>query len=162
MQETRQLSRHAGMVATGPATLAGGSDPLVAPVAAETKAVLRGAQRQSRPRGMTSAGSGAGRLLVYRRLVDLLDRRLELAIELLVGLAFRQSFEKSAREAGDEGGIACEPGAGFVTAVAARQGDDAEDARVRRQVAVQARPGRDGDLQYHGRALRQRLDVFGD
>jgi len=44
---------------------------------------------------------------VYRRLVDLLDRRLELGVELLVGLVFRQPFEKRAREAGDEGGIAC-------------------------------------------------------
>src|SRR5258707_15336447 len=91
-----------------------------------------------------SAGSGAGRLLVYRRLVDLLDRRLELGVELLVSLVFGQPFEKRAREAGDEGGIAGEPGAGLVTAVAARQSDDPEDARVRRQVAVQARPGRDG------------------
>ncbi len=39
---------------------------------------------------------GAGRLLVYRRLVDLLDRRLELGVELLVGLVFRQPFEKRA------------------------------------------------------------------
>src|SRR5712691_8809650 len=97
---------------------------------------------RSRAPGMTRAGSGAGRLLVYRRLVDLLDRRLELGVELLVGLVFGQPFEKRAREAGDEGGIACEPGAGLVTAVAARQGDDAEDPRIRRQVAVQARPGR--------------------
>src|ERR1019366_3850150 len=108
----------------------------------------------------SEAGSGAGRLLVYRRLVDLLDRRLELGVELLVGLVFGQPFEKRAREAGDEGGIACQPGAGLVTAVAARQGDDPQDARVRRQVAVQARPGRNGDLQHHGRALSQRLDVL--
>src|SRR6266516_6081314 len=108
------------------------------------------------------AGSGAGWLLVYRRLVDLLDRRVELGVELLVGLVFGQPFEKRAREAGDEGGIACEPGAGFVTAVAARQGDDPQDAWVSRQVAVQARPGRDGDLQYDGCALGQRLDVLGD
>jgi hypothetical protein len=53
MQEIKQLSRRAEMVAAGPA-----------------------------------AGSGAGRLLVYRRLVDLLDRRLELGVELLVGLVF--------------------------------------------------------------------------
>src|SRR5258708_40370147 len=94
------------------------------------------------------AGSGGGWLLVYRRLVDLLDRRLELGVELLVGLIFGQPFEKRAREAGDEGGIACEPSAGLVTAVAARQGEDPQDARVRRQVAVQARPGPDRDLQH--------------
>jgi len=90
------VSRRAGMVAAGPATLAGGSDPLAEPVAAEMQSVLRRAQRQSRVPGMTLAGSGAGRLLVYRRLVDLLDRRLELCVELLVGLVFRQSFEKRA------------------------------------------------------------------
>src|SRR6266566_9989675 len=108
------------------------------------------------------AGSGAGWLLVHRRLVDLLDRRLELGVELLVGLVFLQPFEKRAREAGDEGRIACQPSAGFVTAVATRQGDDSQDAWVRRQVAVQATPGRDGDLQYHGGALSQSLDVLGD
>src|ERR1700677_4847433 len=95
---------------------------------------------------LRARASRAGRLFVYRRLVDLLDRRLELGVELFVGLVFRQSFEKRAREAGDEGGIAGEPSAGLVTAVAARQGDDAQDARIRRQVAVQAGPGRDGDL----------------
>src|SRR5450631_2420281 len=99
---------------------------------------------------------------MYRRLVDLLDRRLELGVELLVGLAFRQPFEKRAREAGDEGGVTCEPGAGLVTAVTARQGNDPQDAWVSGQVAVQARPGRDSDLQHYGRALRQGLDVLGD
>src|SRR5271165_7542964 len=130
------------MVAAGPATLAGGSDPLADPVVTAMQCVLRRARRQSRVPAMTSAGSGAGHLLVYRCLVDLLDRRLELGVELLVGLVFRQPLEKRAGEAGDEGGIAGEPGAGLVTAVAARQGDDPQDARVRGQVAVQARPGR--------------------
>src|ERR1700733_13101239 len=54
-----------------------------------------------------SGNSGSGRLLVHRRPVDLLDRGLELGVELIVGLACRQPFEKRAREAGDEGGIAC-------------------------------------------------------
>src|ERR1700733_6128213 len=108
------------------------------------------------------AGSRAGWLLVYRRLVDLLDRRLELGVELLVGLAFRQAIEKRAGEAGDGGGIAREPCAGLVAAVAAGQRDDSHDARVRRQVTVQAGPGRDGDLEHHGRALGQRLAVPGD
>src|SRR6476646_7062028 len=81
---------------------------------------------------LTWRGSGAGRLLVHRRLVDLLDGRIELGVELLVGLAFRQPFEKRTREAGDEGGIAGEQGAGLVTAVAAGQRDDPEDARIRR------------------------------
>src|ERR1700689_2334642 len=58
-----------------------------------------------------ASGSGTGWLLVYRRLVDLLDRRLELGVELLVGLAFCQPFEKRAGEAGDEGGMAGEQGA---------------------------------------------------
>src|SRR5262249_43389434 len=105
-------------------------------------------------------GSGAYGLLAYRRLVDLLDRRLEPGIELLVGLACRQTFQKGTREAGDEGGIASQPGAGLITVVAARQGDDPEDARVRRQVAVQARQGGDSDLQHHSRTLRQRPDML--
>src|SRR5258707_11309564 len=92
------------------------------------------------------AGSGGGGLLVYRRLVDLLDRRLELGVELLVGLIFGQPFEKRAREAGDEGGIACEPSAGLVTAVAARQGEDPPDAPVSRQSPVQPRLGPAHDL----------------
>ena len=51
---------------------------------------------------MVKHSSGAGRLVVYRRLVDLLNRRLELGVELLVGLVFHQPFEKRAREAGNE------------------------------------------------------------
>jgi hypothetical protein len=65
MQEVRQLSRRAGMVAAGPATVAGGSDPRADPVVTAMQSVFRQAQRQSRAHGMTSAGSGAGRLLVY-------------------------------------------------------------------------------------------------
>src|SRR5690242_7748311 len=95
----------------------------------------RSGRVKSGPRELL-AGSGAGQLLVHRRLVDLLDRRLELGVELLVGLVFRQPFEKRAREAGDESGIACEPSAGFGAAVATRQGDDSQNAWVRRQVAV--------------------------
>ena len=114
----------------GPARLTGGPEGL-ADLAVIAMQLFPRARRPSRVPAMTSAGSGAGRLLVYRRLADLLDRRLE-------------------------------PGAGLVTAVAAGQGDDPQDARISGQVAVQARPGRDGDLQHHGRALRQRLDVLGD
>src|ERR1700731_4082762 len=94
--------------------------------------------------GRGASGSRAGRLLVYRGLVDLLDRRLELGVELLVALAIGQPFEKRTGEAGDEGGVACQQGTGLVTAVAARQGEDPQDPRVSRQVAIQADLGRDG------------------
>jgi len=52
MQEIKQLSRRAEMVAAGPATLAGGSDPLADPVVTAMRSVLRRAQRQSRAPGM--------------------------------------------------------------------------------------------------------------
>src|SRR5713101_799803 len=78
--------------------------------------------QESSTQSHSNFGLGAGRLLVYRRLVDLPDRGVELGVELLVGLVFGQPFEKRAREAGDEGGIAGEPSAGLVPAVAARQG----------------------------------------
>src|SRR5262245_29772047 len=45
--------------------------------------------RAIRPRVPEPAGSGTGRLLVHRRPVDLLDGRVELGVELLVGLALR-------------------------------------------------------------------------
>src|SRR6185437_7555678 len=115
-----------------------------------------------RPRVPEPAGSGTGGFLVHRRPVDLLDGRVELGVELLVGLALRQPLQQRAREAGDEGGIAGEQVAGLVPAVAAGQCHDPQHARVGRQVAVQADLGRDGDLQHHGRALGQRLDVLGD
>src|ERR1700750_2419070 len=59
------------------------------------------------------AGRPASPLLVHRRPVDLLDRGVELGVELLVGLALRQPFQQRAREAGDEGGVAGEQGAGL-------------------------------------------------
>src|SRR6185312_17512282 len=90
-----------------------------------------------RPHVPEPAGSGTGWLLVHRRPVDLLDGRVELGVELLVGLALRQPFQQRPREAGDEGGVAGEPVAGLVPAVAAGQRDDPQHARVGRQVAVQ-------------------------
>ncbi len=58
--------------------------------------------------------------------------------------------------------VAREQGAGLVPAVAAGQGDDPQHARVGRQLAVQARLGRDRDLEHDAGVGGERVDVLGD
>jgi DNA-binding CsgD family transcriptional regulator len=102
------------------------------------------------------------RVLVDRRLVDLLDRGLELRVELLVGLTLREVFEQRPREARDERGVLGEQGARLIAGVPAGQRDDPQDARVLFKVPVQAGLGGDGDLHHDRRVARKRRQVLGD
>ena len=66
-------------------------------------------------------------------LIDGVERRVELGVALLG----REALGERAGEAGDDAGVAGQPIVGLLAGVAAREGDDAQHARVLDQLLVE-------------------------
>src|SRR5580658_3761222 len=93
--------------------------------------------------------------------VDLVDGLRQRCVERRVAHRSPQLLEQRARETGDQPVVPCQALAGIGTAVAARQGDDANHPLMGDKVLVEVRNVRDRQLQHHLLIRRQRIEVPG-
>src|SRR5438270_1493590 len=112
--------------------------------------------------GSYSSSSTSGGYFMRRGLVNLVDRRAERAIELLVTLLRAEVGQKRAAEARDHARILCQLAAGILAAEATGQSDHAKHLGVENERVELAGLGRDRKLEHHPLALGQLVELLED